>query len=218
MAKAKAQYVLPLSNDYNVRSMCIPYPVDINHAAALWGQIYALASARVWQDDPDHKAIDAAAFWDAVIQDITVSDTCDPFSCPNGITIEIDPDDLGNTDGTAHDVLTYNCSDDNPDVLMVRNYAAFLGVAHMGYRVRKDGVTIGGTIPMIQMRTFESGSPQYCRIHWTDCLDNEHTETTDIGADFLTLENIQAKTFYLESLDSHMAVITLPHEVDCTPA
>lgn len=218
MSRTIARYALPESNDYNNARMCIPYPEDVNHRAALWGQIYALSSARVWADDPDHLAIDAAGYWKNVIEEITVSDGCDPFSCPNGITIEIDPDDIANTSGTAHDFLTYNCGDANPDVLFCRNYASMLGVAHMGYRVRKDDLTIGGTIPMIQIRTFSAVGASYCRVHWTDCLGNEHTETSGFGADFLTVEFIQATTFYLESLDNHMAVISLPHEVDCTPA
>lgn len=59
-----ARYVLPEVIDPE-DTICIQVlvPNERYHLAAFMGQIYALGSASQWQNDPTHKALDVAAVW-----------------------------------------------------------------------------------------------------------------------------------------------------------
>ena len=60
----RARYVLPITIDpADSICYCIPVHNDPFHVAAFMGQIYALGRAYSWSDDPDHLALDTAAIW-----------------------------------------------------------------------------------------------------------------------------------------------------------
>jgi len=216
--KPPARYVLPESNDFNVQYACLPVPIDINHRAAFWGQIYALGSARIWANDDTHAAIDAAGVWQNIAEQVTFADDCNPFECPGGITLEIDPDDEDNTSGTIHDVATWNCPEPNIDVYIARVFGVPLGFAHQGFRLRKDGVTIGAEIPVIRVMTFGTSPGNHIVFTRSDCLGNVDSVDYGPGTDEASFDGYEVTKFSVETTDSYFMVVTMPHEVLCTPA
>jgi len=214
----KAKYLLPLSNDFNVEYACLPVPIDINHRAAFWGQIYALGSARVWADDDAHSALDAAGVWQNIAEQVTFANDCNPFECPDGITLEIDPDDEDNTSGTIHDVVSWNCPEPNVDVMIARVYGSLLGFAHQGFRLRQGGVTIGAEIPAIRVFTFNTSPGNHIIFTYKDCLDNVNSVDYGPGVDEAAFDGYEVQTFNIETTDSYFMVVTMPREVLCSPA
>jgi hypothetical protein len=74
------RYILPEDNDAEFVYCCVPVPNDVNHRAAFWGQMEDLASARIWQDDPGHNALLAAAKWRQIVDGLTLV----PGACVEG--------------------------------------------------------------------------------------------------------------------------------------
>lgn len=213
-----SRYVLPESNDFNVQYACVPVPIDINHRAAFWGQLYALSSPRVWQNDEAHSAIDAAGVWKNVCEQIVISDGCNADECPNGITLEIDPDDENNTSGTIHDVPSWNCPAGNVDVMLARVFGVFLGAAHMGFRFRKDGVTVGVDVPVIRVMTFATSPGNHISFTWSDCLGNVDNIDYGPGTDEASFDDMEITKFNVETTDSFFMVVTMPRGILCTPS
>jgi len=65
-------------------SVCytVAVPNDRKHIGAFFGALYNLTSARFWQDDPAHTALDVAAVWQAIYDNLVPADcdaTCPPF-------------------------------------------------------------------------------------------------------------------------------------------
>jgi len=213
-------YHLPESNDYNLLRACIGVPVDKYHRAAFMGQIQELTRWWAWEKDPSHAAIDAAGVWLNIIEnDLSIGERCDPLACSNGITLEIDPDDTtpwGN--GTLHDIVTYNCPSGGVDVYMARSFFIGVNPAYMAFRLRKGGLTVGGSFPTIRIMTSAQNVSNVITVSRLDCLGNTVTETTSPGADEFELHDRQAKKFFIQSFDDFVVVITIPHELDCTPS
>lgn len=80
-----AKWILPEVIDPEER-LCfqIEVPNDPMHIAAFRGALYNLTSARFWQDDPDHKALEVAAVWQDIWDEISMS--CCP--CPSSKIVD----------------------------------------------------------------------------------------------------------------------------------
>lgn len=211
-------YHLPESNDFNTKFACIRVPIDKYHRAAFIGQIEYLAHWYAWDRDAARSGKEAAAVWQNIIEELTIGDRCDPIACPNGIILEIDPDDPLNQSGTIHDVRTYNCPSGEVDVYFIRAFGDLFNHAHLGFRLMKDGLNIGGYIPQVLAMTFDVTPGNSFTFNWRDCFNQLWSETTAQGADQYQKIGFVAKKFLIDANDSFMAVVTIPHEVDCSPA
>jgi len=64
----------------------IEVPDNIYHKAAFFGALLDLASAYKWADDPDHKAVQVAAVWRDIIENLeSCGDECIAISADEGI-------------------------------------------------------------------------------------------------------------------------------------
>jgi len=68
-----ARYTLPdPPNPGTYKGVCVQIPDGQFHVAAFLGQVKALSSAYVWQDDPDHNALLAADAWKPSFETVSV--------------------------------------------------------------------------------------------------------------------------------------------------
>jgi len=91
--QATARFSLPEAVDPPVRRcFVVPVPDDPYHIAAFKGSIYKLGRAFSWQDDSAHTAIDVAAVWMAIFNDLEECSPMDTFRQPDDCTLEVSRD------------------------------------------------------------------------------------------------------------------------------
>jgi len=69
-------------------SVCftVPVPNDVRHIGAFMGAIFLLTKPYAWANDPDHKALEVAAVWRAIFDNL---ERC----MPENWTVRLNPDD-----------------------------------------------------------------------------------------------------------------------------
>lgn len=197
--KPPARYMLPEYNDLGWDYACVPIPKDQNHHAAFWGQMEALASARVWSNDDTHAALGAAAAWREVVDKIQISEQscqCPGFyaytndvNCPNEVenrTLRV----LNGCDQCTSHERAY-CGRAIIDVIS--------GVARIGVSFARfdDDEDCGGHV--CQIRAFQTGigTPVW-HLYGRDC-DLEIFDITDsTSGDEVTFNDFTAIYFCLD--------------------
>jgi len=110
--RALAKWSLPIDITPG-SSTCwlVPVPDDPFHKAAFLGALQSLGSASKWQDDPDHKAVDAAKVWRGIADGLTECPPVIMFQNPDPCTLQVSFDS-GDTWTTIYD--DGDCEDANP--------------------------------------------------------------------------------------------------------
>lgn len=84
-----AKWVLPdVVNPPDSLCFQVQVPNEKFHIAAFKGALYALSSARFWQDDPAHTALQVAKIWQEIYDKISQVD-CNPKTVPTGTSVEL---------------------------------------------------------------------------------------------------------------------------------
>lgn len=202
--------------------MCIALkiPNTPHYRGMFLGALDQLTRWNSYERDEDQSALVVAERWRNIIDArVEVTPVCDTPLCSNGITLEMDTDDPDNTNVQIYDVRTWICPSGQVDVYMIRSLANFLGTfAHAAFRLRKSGVTVGGDIQQITVLTHANNPTGHIKFVRENCLGTFITVDLGPGADVAHFVAVEAQRFYIRCNDSFTATITIPHELNCTPA
>lgn len=92
-AKNRSAYLLPdVAAPSGVLYVCVPVPDNLGHILAFLGQLDSLGKAWIWDNDPDHTALEVAAVW-ANIAAAVRANIDDMIGCGGTMELRQNPDD-----------------------------------------------------------------------------------------------------------------------------
>lgn len=91
--KKRRAYLLPAENSpVDSLYVCVPVPYEMGHILAFLGQLDALGSAKIWENDEAHSALEIAQRWRIVAESVR-SNIDNMIGCGGGMELRQNPDD-----------------------------------------------------------------------------------------------------------------------------
>jgi len=219
-----ARYVLPEEMDPGNVYCCVPVPNDINHRAAFVGQLQALASARVWQNDESHSALDAAAIWRGIVDDLIFEevDCGGPAYCPPVYVGTWDAiEDCDRTPYTYMEAVACNVCEDQYPIFAVhcRFNTPLEGIARsqFGFFDIETGLPSGIHVCSFRAKQTDATIGNAWNFSWHDCLGDLNVDDGQAGSSFEKFD-FDMKDWCISSLAEFMYMVVIDGPILCTEA